>query len=207
MRPFVALDPRRAALVALPVAARAAWRSSSRSSPSRAGSAARRAPAGRARAGGLAAAHPGLDDRRRARRSTCCSVVVDLERLSPRSRPRRARRRSPSRGCWPRWRPSRATTPGSRCRWWSSPPGAFARGPAPRGGARAGWRCSRSAAAALPARLDGLGRARHRRPVLLRPLHLDRPRAASARRRPRATARARARRGSSGSGRWRSSPR
>ena len=175
-----------------------------------------RAPAGRAarrRAGDLrAGACRRCTCRRRrpppARRCTCCCGSARWSgcwRRSTRARGDGACGRSRSPGCSRRWRPSRATTRGWRCRsrcsrrWCSSARDRRAIAARP-GGVLA----VRGVAAR---RVAGLGRARGRRSAVLRALHHDRPRRAGGATSPAGSARCSGARASSGSGRWRSSRR
>ena len=207
MRPFIALDPLRAALVALPVAALRASRSSSRSSPSRAGWwGEARADAGGVRAGGLAAAPAGVDHRLqrgalppalgRARSSGCSP-------RSSRGRLRHLRRRRAARvaGGGHALRRLAGAADGRR-----RPPGGSRASPIRRR-RRAAWRCSRCARVDLPGRLARLGGAR---PAAIRSSSRTTSPATTPgwrRRRRRATARCSGARASSASGRWRSSRR
>ena len=117
MRPFIALDPRRCRARRATCRCSAGSPSSSRScafARRLVGEGARRA--GGVRAGRLAAAHPGVDDRRQ--RGAVSPALGRRARAAAGARWRRGalrhlRRR---RACSPRWRRSRATTPGWRCR-------------------------------------------------------------------------------------------
>ncbi len=106
----------RAALVALSVAARRDRGAVSvpgvRAPPG--GRAGRRARDVRARA--VAAAHPGVDDRGQ-RGAVPAAVGVRARTAAGRARQPAAAGPSRSPACSRRWRPSRATTPGWRCRW------------------------------------------------------------------------------------------
>ena len=196
--------PRRAAVVALPVAAgglaaffpflalRGGWPARRTPSWRRSRWRSRRCTCRRRR-------------RRRARRSTSCSGSRRSSGCSRRWR-RAGSALSPSRACFAslaavtRYDAWLALPMVAVAAWWlarRSDPASATRGP----------RCLRAGGGVLPVGLAGLGRGSRQRSALLRPLHLERPRRARGDG-GRALRRARwGGRGSSASGRWRSSRR